>query len=285
MRACRGAGQRRLRVLDLADPADPGARQPRPGRHRAWPASRSSTGTAARTWPAAAGAPRVAARHGIRGGVLVIASDGWDSDPPESWAPRWPALPPGASGGLAQPPCRGAGVRAAGRLDGRGAAVLRPAAGRRHPDLGARGARGDRCRRVARPLSAGPTGAAWCRCRATCRRGRASAPTSFSAISRSAVPAGESGALSTIGTPSSPPSRTACSSGIWPSSGTLAPTALVSAVGDGLAAAGAEHLHPGAVGQLHPGHVLHDADDALAGLQRDRARPARRPRPRPAAGW
>ena len=64
-----------------------------------------------------------------------------------------------------------------------------------------------------------------------------------------------------------------------------APSDARQRVGHGLPAAGAEHLHPGAVGQLQPRHVLDDADDPLVGLQRDRARPARPPRPRPAAGW
>ena len=50
-------------------------------------ASRWSTGSAAPTSPAAC-ASCSRSRHGnvVRGGVLVIASDGWDSDPPEELA-------------------------------------------------------------------------------------------------------------------------------------------------------------------------------------------------------
>ena len=72
----------------VADPADPGAA--RTGR-RGWrwrrPPSRSSTGTAAPSSPPAC-ATLLASRHGnaLRGGVLVIASDGWDSDDPEALA-------------------------------------------------------------------------------------------------------------------------------------------------------------------------------------------------------
>ena len=43
---------------------------------------------------------------------------------------------------------------------------------------------------------------------------------------RSAAAAGESGSASTIGAPASPPSRSRVSSGIWPSSGTGAPSAV-----------------------------------------------------------
>ena len=67
-------------------------------------------------------------RHGstLRGGVLVIASDGWDSDEPEELARGdGAAAAAGAPGGLAEPAGRGARVRAAGGLDGGGAAVLR----------------------------------------------------------------------------------------------------------------------------------------------------------------
>ena len=56
-------------------------------------------------------------------------------------------------------------------------------------------------------------------------------------------------------------------------------------VGHGAGRRRSRRLHPGAVGQLQPRHVLHDADQPLAGLQRDRRPPAPRPRPRPAAGW
>ena len=79
---------RDVRVLDLADPADPGAARTGPPRRR-WRRrpSRSSTGTAARTSPPAS-RELLASRHGnaLRGGVLVIASDGWDSDDPERLA-------------------------------------------------------------------------------------------------------------------------------------------------------------------------------------------------------
>ena len=88
---------------------------------------------------------------------------------------------------------------------------------------------------------------------------------------RSATAAGESGSPSTTGVPLSPPSRRRVSSGIWPSSGDGGADAPGQRVGDGLAAAGAEDLLAGAVGQLEPAHVLDDADDALVRLQGDRA--------------
>ena len=81
------------------------------------------------------------------------------------------------------------------------------------------------------------------------------------------------------------PRAAAVSSGIWPSSGTVGAQWPGQRLGHRLPAAGAEHLHPRAVGQLQPGHVLDHADHPLVGLQRDRARPARPPRPRPAAAW
>ena len=78
-----------------------------------------------------------------------------------------------------------------------------------------------------------------------CRPGRGLAAPEPSAMPRRATAAGESGSPSTTGIPWSPPMRRRVSSGIWPSSGTSAPIARVSDVGDLLAAAGAEDLHGG----------------------------------------
>ena len=77
----------------------------------------------------------LASRHGnaLRGGVLVIASDGWDSDDPERAGRRdGPDPAARAPGGVAQPAGGRARVRAAGRVDGRGAAVLRRVPARAH---------------------------------------------------------------------------------------------------------------------------------------------------------
>ena len=85
--------RRDVRVLDLADPADPGARAPLGRRRRSrWP-SAQVVDRYGGTHLAGCLRELLASRHGhgIRGGVLVIASDGWDSDPPEAAArPRWP---------------------------------------------------------------------------------------------------------------------------------------------------------------------------------------------------
>ena len=43
----------------------------------------------------------LASRHGnaVRGAIVVIGSDGWDSDPPEAaGAPRWPGCGGGPTG-------------------------------------------------------------------------------------------------------------------------------------------------------------------------------------------
>ena len=113
----------------------------------------------------------------------------------------------------------------------------------------------------------------------------ASGSTARGRSPRSATAAGLSGSPSTTGMPASPPSRSRVSSGIWPSSGTGAPTARVSESATRLAAAGAEDLQPRAVRQREPGHVLDDADDALVGLRARSCRRARRPRRRPPAAW
>ena len=58
--------------------------------------------------------------------IVVIGSDGWDSEPPEQLAAGdGPAAPACAPGGLDQPPGRRAGLRAAGGDHGGRAAVLR----------------------------------------------------------------------------------------------------------------------------------------------------------------
>ena len=80
---------RDVRVLDLADPADPGAP------HRSAAAALALAGEQVvdrfgGTHLAGCLRELLASRHGnaVRGGVLVIASDGWDSDEPEPTSPR-----------------------------------------------------------------------------------------------------------------------------------------------------------------------------------------------------
>ena len=144
MRAFAEPAGRDVRVLDLADPADPGA----PAgvthdRHR--PGQRAGRRPVRRHAPGRLpqGAPRVPARtrHPWRragdrlrrlGQRPARAARGHDG----------PRVPPGAPGGLAQPPRRGAGLRAAGRLDGGGAAVLRRLPARAHGPGAARGVGG-----------------------------------------------------------------------------------------------------------------------------------------------
>ena len=75
----------------------------------------------------------LAAPHGsaLRGAVVIIASDGWDSDPPEVLERALARVRRRAhDGGLAQSACRAARIRTAGRFDGRRAAVLRPVSAR-----------------------------------------------------------------------------------------------------------------------------------------------------------
>ena len=87
----------------------------------------------------------------------------------------------------------------------------------------------------------------------------------------SALPTSESGAPSTAGRPASPAATIAGSSGIWPSSGTSAPTAR-EPLGDLRAAALTYTCRFDLSGSVSPA-VLDDADDALAGLDRDAAGP------------
>ena len=55
----------------------------------------------------------LASRHGstLRGGVLVIASDGWDTDEPASWPSDGAAAATGPAAGVAEPARRGGRVR------------------------------------------------------------------------------------------------------------------------------------------------------------------------------
>ena len=76
----------------------------------------------------------------------MIASDGWDSDPPEELRAVMARLrAPGPAGGVAQPARRRRRVRAPGRVDGRGPALLRRLPARAH---GRGAARGLRCRQL-----------------------------------------------------------------------------------------------------------------------------------------
>ena len=75
----------------------------------------------------------LAAPHGsaLRGAVVIVASDGWDSDPPEVLETRaGPVASSGAHGGLAQSARRTARIRTAGRIDGGRPAVLRSVSAR-----------------------------------------------------------------------------------------------------------------------------------------------------------
>ncbi len=127
---------RDVRLLDLADPADPGARAPvGRGGDRAGERAGRPTGSAARTWPPAS-ASCSASRHGnaVRGGVLVIASDGWDSDDPDELAAVMARARRRAHRVVwLNPRAAAPGLRAAGRLDGGRAAVLRRVPARRTP--------------------------------------------------------------------------------------------------------------------------------------------------------
>ena len=100
---------------------------------------------------------------------------------------------------------------------------------------------------------------------------------------RSATAAAESGSPSTTGIPESPPSRSRVSSGIWPSSGTGAPTSAGQRVGHDLAAAG-RRRSPGASRPAAPATTCSRRRRRAAGGSGARSRrPARPPRPPPAA--
>ena len=153
MRAFARTRQRRdVRVLDLADPADPGAVAPRSA------AAAVAHGRGAGRRPVRRHPPGrrclrelLASRHGnaVRGGVLVIASDGWDSDDPADLAAVMARARRRARRVVwLNPRAAAPGLRAAGRLDGGGAAVLRRLPARPHPAGAARGLRRDRGRRV-----------------------------------------------------------------------------------------------------------------------------------------
>ena len=78
-------------------------------------------------------------------------------------------------------------------------------------------------------------------------------------------------APSTTGMPSSAPSRRRVSIGIWPSSGTGAPTARVSESATAWPPPEPKISWREPSGSSSQRHVLDDADDALVGLQGDRA--------------
>lgn len=84
-----------------------------------------------------------------------------------------------------------------------------------------------------------------------------------------ACAAGDSGSVSTTGVPASEPSRTAVSRGYLGEQFHLGAGGGRKVPRDRGTAAAAEDLHPGAVGHLHPRHVLHDTGDRLLGLRGD----------------
>jgi uncharacterized protein with von Willebrand factor type A (vWA) domain len=75
----------------------------------------------------------------VRGGIVVIGSDGWDSEPPQQLAVAMARLRRRAHRVMDEPPCGSPRLRASCRHYGCGAAVLRRvAAGRRLPFTGRR---------------------------------------------------------------------------------------------------------------------------------------------------
>ncbi len=133
------------------DPVDPGARAPLgpPGRaagHRPGRPTGSAAPGSRATWPRCCDRGRA---RSSAAATVVIASDGWDTDPPADLdRAHGPAAPARARGDLGQPAGGRARLPAARRRDGRGAAALRRAAGRAQPAHPARGGGRDHPRRL-----------------------------------------------------------------------------------------------------------------------------------------
>ena len=98
--------------------------------------------------------------HGnaLRGAVVIIASDGWDSDLPMSWSTPSPDQAPRRGARLAQPARGAVRVRAAGRVDVRRTAVLRSVPARALADRPAGAIPGDGTGAIASKLVLHPPG-------------------------------------------------------------------------------------------------------------------------------
>ena len=121
-----------VRVLDVADPAHAGV-VASVGGGGAGSGQRQGRRPVRRHAPGPSVGELLAAPHGsaLRGAVVIVASDGWDSDPPDVLERAMARVRRRARHGrLAQSAGRTARVRTAGRIDGGRAAVLRSVSAR-----------------------------------------------------------------------------------------------------------------------------------------------------------